>query len=106
MSGAPARRGGPSPWLRARTSVVDRVVALLLLPVLGPVIAYLAWRVRREDGPPSVIGLERVGADGQPFRMWKLRTMRVASRYIEAMSGCRSSSVSLMSPRGCCARPS
>lgn len=79
MNAAPAGRGGPTGWLRARTAVVDRVVALVLLPVLGPVIAYLAWRVRRQDGPPSVIGLDRVGADGVAFRMWKLRTMRVAA---------------------------
>jgi lipopolysaccharide/colanic/teichoic acid biosynthesis glycosyltransferase len=65
--------------LRARTSVIDRLVALVLLPVLGPVIAYLAWRVRRDDGPPSLIGLDRVGAGGASFRMWKLRTMRVAA---------------------------
>lgn len=79
MNAAPAGRVGPTGWLRARTAVVDRVVALVLLPVLGPVIAYLAWRVRRQDGPPSVIGLDRVGADGVAFRMWKLRTMRVAA---------------------------
>lgn len=78
MSVAPVGRGGPTWWLRLRTAVVDRVAALVLLPLLGPVIAYLAWRVRREDGPPSVIGLDRVGADGAPFAMWKLRTMRVA----------------------------
>ena len=47
MNAAPAGRVGPTGWLRARTAVVDRVVALVLLPLLGPVIAYLAWRVRR-----------------------------------------------------------
>lgn len=78
MTGAAVERGGPTWWLRLRTSVVDRVAALVLLPVLGPVVAYLAWRVRREDGPPSVIGLQRMGAHGVPFAMWKLRTMRVA----------------------------
>ena len=78
MSGAPTGRTGPTGWLRVRTSVVDRVLAVVLIPVLGPVIAFLAWRVRREDGPPSLIGLARVGATGTSFRMWKLRTMRVA----------------------------
>ncbi len=78
MSGGPSGREGPTRWLRVRTVLLDRVVAVALLPLLGPLLAYLAWRVRRDDGPPSVIGLERVGASGVPFVMWKLRTMRVA----------------------------
>lgn len=78
MTSAAAGRRGPSPWLHLRSSVVDRIVAVALLPVLGPVIAYLAWRIRREDGSPSLIGLERVGEGGEVFRMWKLRTMRAA----------------------------
>jgi lipopolysaccharide/colanic/teichoic acid biosynthesis glycosyltransferase len=68
---------GPSGWLRLRTSCIDRLAALVLLPVLGPVAAVLAWRVRHHDGPPSMIGLDRVGRHGVPFRMWKLRSMRV-----------------------------
>ena len=69
MTGALVGRGGPSRWLRLRTAVVDRVAALVLLPVLGPVVAYLAWRVRREDGPPSIIGLYERGPSHVPA-MW------------------------------------
>ena len=34
--------------------------------------------VRREDGGPGFITVTRVGRDGRPFRMWKLRSMRAA----------------------------
>ncbi|WP_426574252.1 sugar transferase [Aquihabitans sp. McL0605] len=70
------RAGSPSTWARLRSAAVDRIVAGLLLPVLAPVIAVLGWRVRRADGGPPVIGLTRIGRDGAPFTMWKLRSMR------------------------------
>lgn len=67
-----------SPWLRARSGWLDRLAAVVLLPVLGPVIAVLAWVVRRREGKPAFVALDRVGRDGARFRMWKLRSMRVA----------------------------
>ncbi len=70
---------GPSAWIRLRTLVVDRVVALVLLPLLAPIIAVLGWRVRRADGGPALIGLDRSGRSGRPFAMWKLRSMRAES---------------------------
>ncbi len=75
-SGVPAP-AGPSRWLAVRSGFVDRVVALVLLPVLAPVVGVLAWRVHRHDGSPVLIGLDRVGRGGITFRMWKLRSMRV-----------------------------
>jgi lipopolysaccharide/colanic/teichoic acid biosynthesis glycosyltransferase len=59
-----------------RTALIDRIVALVLIPVLAPIIAVLAWRVRRADGGPPLIGLARAGRHGAPFTMWKLRSMR------------------------------
>lgn len=76
MTDVPA--GRPSDWVRLRTAVIDRVAAVVLLPVLAPVIAALAGWVRRGDGAPSFVGLDRTGRAGQTFRMWKLRSMRVA----------------------------
>lgn len=59
-------------------AVIDRIAAVALLPVLGPVVAVLvAWVLLRE-GRPALVALDRVGAEGQTFRMWKLRTMTVA----------------------------
>jgi lipopolysaccharide/colanic/teichoic acid biosynthesis glycosyltransferase len=62
--------------VRLRTTVLDRLVGAVLAVMLAPVIGLLAWRVRRDDGPPSLVGLDRVGRDGTTFRMWKLRSMR------------------------------
>ncbi len=70
---------GPSRWLRFRSRVVDRVVALAALAVGAPVIAVLAAAVRRRDGPPGLITLDRMGEGGVPFAMWKVRTMRVTA---------------------------
>jgi lipopolysaccharide/colanic/teichoic acid biosynthesis glycosyltransferase len=59
-----------------RSLLVDRLVALVLAPLLAPVVAVLGWRVRRHDGGPPLIGLDRIGRDGRTFSMWKLRSMR------------------------------
>jgi len=64
-----------SAWLRLRL-IADRVVALVAGIVLAPFIAAMAVLVRREDGGPGFIAVTRVGRDGRPFRMWKLRSMR------------------------------
>lgn len=52
----------------------DLAVALMLVPVLLPVIAVL-WVVVRADGGPGFFGHKRVGKDGRTFRCWKIRTM-------------------------------
>lgn len=62
-------------WLRCRL-VADRFVAAALLAVLSPVIAVLAMVVRRHDGGPAFVRVERMGQGFVPFAMWKLRTMR------------------------------
>jgi len=79
-------RGRASGWLRFRTAVVDRLVALVLAPVLAPLIAVLGWKVKQEDGGPRLIGLARVGRAGRSFSMWKLRSMR-AERTDGAATG-------------------
>ncbi|MCA0942238.1 sugar transferase [Salipiger pacificus] len=52
----------------------DLAVAVLLIPVLLPVIAVL-WAIVRADGGPGFFGHKRVGMDGKEFRCWKIRTM-------------------------------
>lgn len=65
-----------SSWLRVRL-VLDRVVAVALLALSAPVIAIAALLVRRHDGGPALIAVNRMGRNGKPLRMWKLRSMRV-----------------------------
>lgn len=52
----------------------DIIVALLLVPVVFPVIAVL-YVIVRLDGGPGFFGHRRVGQDGEMFRCWKLRSM-------------------------------
>jgi lipopolysaccharide/colanic/teichoic acid biosynthesis glycosyltransferase len=65
-----------SSWLRFRVHV-DRLLAVVLLVLAGPVILALCVAIRRRDGGPSLITVPRVGRGGLPIRMWKLRSMRV-----------------------------
>lgn len=55
---------------------LDLLLAVMLLPLLLPVIAALALAVRR-DGGPAFYGHVRVGRNGKAFRCWKVRTMVV-----------------------------
>ena len=64
-----------SRYLRVRM-VLDRLLAAVGLVALSPVIGVLGWLVHRHDGGPAFITVERVGRDGRPIRMWKLRSMR------------------------------
>lgn len=57
--------------------MLDRLLACVLGALSAPVVALLAVLIRRHDGGPSLIRVERVGSDGRVFGMWKLRSMRV-----------------------------
>jgi exopolysaccharide production protein ExoY len=62
--------------LRITKRLFDIVLALLLLPVLVPVI-FALWAVTRRDGGPGFFGHVRVGKNGKSFKCWKIRTMVV-----------------------------
>lgn len=62
---------------RALKRAFDLAVGLLLLVPAAPLIALLALLVRRESPGPALFVQRRVGEAGQPFRMWKLRSMVV-----------------------------
>jgi FlaA1/EpsC-like NDP-sugar epimerase/lipopolysaccharide/colanic/teichoic acid biosynthesis glycosyltransferase len=56
----------------------DIVVAAVGLVVLSPLLGWIAYRVRREDGGPALFRQHRVGRDGALFEILKFRTMRSA----------------------------
>jgi exopolysaccharide biosynthesis polyprenyl glycosylphosphotransferase len=56
---------------------MDLVLGLLFLVASLPIWAILATLIKLEDGGPVFFRQARVGKDGRPFRMWKLRTMVV-----------------------------
>jgi len=57
----------------------DLVLGLLLVVVTAPLLALACALVLVEDGRPLFFHQERVGEHGRPFRLRKLRTMRVGS---------------------------
>ena len=58
---------------------LDLLIAVPALLALLPLIGVLALLVRLESAGPAFYGQPRIGRHGQPFRMWKLRTMRAGS---------------------------
>lgn len=65
------QRRGPQLLKRA----FDIVVSILLLIVLSPLMLWVAWRIRREDGGPVLYIHPRVGKNGHPFPFFKFRSM-------------------------------
>jgi exopolysaccharide biosynthesis polyprenyl glycosylphosphotransferase len=58
--------------------VFDVVVAAAALCAAAPLMAWVAWCLRREGVTPLFVQ-ERVGLDGRTFRMWKFRTLDPAA---------------------------
>ena len=56
----------------------DVVASFFGLLLLSPVIAVVAWQVRRKLGTPVLFRQVRPGLDGKPFEMIKFRTMKDA----------------------------
>jgi lipopolysaccharide/colanic/teichoic acid biosynthesis glycosyltransferase len=59
----------------ASRRVLDVVLAAALLLVTAPLLALAALAIRLESRGPVFYRQLRVGRDGQPFELWKLRTM-------------------------------
>ena len=55
----------------------DIVMSTLGLIFLSPVVAVIAYKIKREDGGPIIYKQVRVGKDGKKFKMYKFRSMVV-----------------------------
>ena len=60
---------------QALKSGFDKAVAASALILLAPLLLAIAAMVRLEDGGPVIFRQMRMGKDGQPFRLYKFRTM-------------------------------
>ncbi|MDQ3741050.1 MAG: sugar transferase [Actinomycetota bacterium] len=69
------RRFGLNPAELRTKRATDILLSLLMLPVVGPVIALAAIAIKLDSPGPVFFRQERIGRDGRPFQMWKLRTM-------------------------------
>jgi exopolysaccharide production protein ExoY len=72
--GSATRSGKGGIYRRVLKRGFDIAAVLFAAPVIVPLIAGLAFAVRR-DGGASFYTQQRVGLDGRHFRMWKLRSM-------------------------------
>ncbi len=82
----------PEPWLsyseipwnalfspqRQLKRVADVMLSLLLLALTAPLVIFATILIWLEDRGPVFYVQERSGWLGQPFKVWKLRTMRVS----------------------------
>jgi exopolysaccharide biosynthesis polyprenyl glycosylphosphotransferase len=62
---------------RVAKRVSGFLVALLLLVLLAPTMAAIAWLIRRDSEGPVLFRQTRVGRDGREFQCLKFRTMYV-----------------------------
>jgi exopolysaccharide biosynthesis polyprenyl glycosylphosphotransferase len=60
----------------AAKRVLDVVVASIGVVLTAPLLAYIAWRVRRDSPGPSLFRQTRLGLDQREFTALKFRTMR------------------------------
>ena len=72
------RHVSPKGWQFAVKYAIDRLIALLLLPLALPFLAAAAVAVYLSVGRPVFFRQPRVGRDGRVFEMLKFRTMRGA----------------------------
>ncbi len=60
--------------------LMDIVLALVLSVLLSPLIVCAALLILIREGRPIFYVAERMKAPGQPFNLWKFRTMRSAAQ--------------------------
>ncbi|MFI3246991.1 MAG: sugar transferase [Ferrimonas sp.] len=56
----------------------DFLVSLIALILFSPIIALVAWKIRKNLGSPVLFRQTRPGLNGHPFEMVKFRTMKDA----------------------------
>ena len=56
---------------------LDKACSAVALLLLSPLFVYIAWRVKKDSPGPVFFRQERIGYLGQPFLMYKFRSMYV-----------------------------
>ena len=76
-----------------RKRVFDLFFASLLVVILGPILLCLLAYLLIKEGRPLFHVAERMKGPGQPFNLWKLRTMTVVDRDHGVSGGDKASRV-------------
>ncbi|EGR0211440.1 sugar transferase [Vibrio parahaemolyticus] len=58
--------------------MLDVILSFVALIALSPIIALVAWKIRKNLGSPVLFRQTRPGLNGKPFEMVKFRTMKDA----------------------------
>ncbi len=83
---APALAPPRTLYVRFGKRALDLALGSVLLVLSLPIIAVAALAVVVTSGWPAFYGARRLGRDGRPFTMWKLRTMRPdAEEWLERL---------------------
>lgn len=67
------------PWREVAKRATDVAIALAVTPLALPLAAAAALAIRLDDRGPALFPQRRIGRFGQPFTMWKLRTMKAGA---------------------------
>lgn len=62
-------------WQRLVKRLIDVVVSVSCLMLLSPLYLYISLRVKLSSPGPVLFAQERIGLNGQPFRIHKFRSM-------------------------------
>jgi exopolysaccharide biosynthesis polyprenyl glycosylphosphotransferase len=68
-----------SGWQSLVKRLIDVAIALAGLAVFLLLLPFVALAISLEDRGPIFYSQERMGLDGRPFRIWKLRSMKVGA---------------------------
>lgn len=68
-----------SPFGRFLKRGFDIVCSILGLIVMSPAFVVVYWAIKHEDGGPVIFSQERIGFHGQPFILYKFRSMKVTA---------------------------
>ena len=66
-----------SPFEACVKRIFDIVCSIIGMLVFSPLFAWIAFRIKREDGGPIIFSQERVGYRGRPFTIYKFRSMAI-----------------------------
>ncbi len=64
--------------------VCDIVLSGIAIILSSPIMLWVAYKVKREDGGPVFYSQTRIGIYGKPFTMYKFRSMRTDADEIKA----------------------
>ncbi|UBH13874.1 sugar transferase [Macrococcus armenti] len=62
---------------------LDVTASAAALVVIAPVIAYAAYKIKKEDNGPVFFKQKRSGINDEPFEIYKLRSMKVNNNSVK-----------------------